>query len=214
MARSIGGLTGIPLLPSRVSDSVERSVRDVKVSGLDQTNYDGTARFERKTVRMFRWYSSTSNPRPDRMAIVSRAKQFGRDLTARAIAPVLRRLAHDPKYFELWQRHGFHITGVDYYQPIPDTRALPLSLWDRISDLPGIDMREEQQKQLLSEIVARFKDEFTAIPEGASTQEFHYYRGKRCFRGGGRRNAVRTNSSIEATAHVRSRVRFLDTPCC
>ena len=52
MARSIGGLTGIPLLPPRVSDSVERSVRHVKVSGLDQTNYDGTARFERKTVKM------------------------------------------------------------------------------------------------------------------------------------------------------------------
>ncbi len=115
------------------------------------------------------------------MAIVSRAKQFGRDLTARALAPVLRRLAHDPKYFELWQRNGFHITGVDYYQPIPDTRALPLSLWDRISDLPGVDMHEEQQQQLLSEVVAKFKDEFTAIPEGASTQEFRYYRGNTSF---------------------------------
>ena len=52
MARSIGGLTGIPLLPSRVSDSVKRSMRHVRVSGLDQTNYDGTARFERKTDRM------------------------------------------------------------------------------------------------------------------------------------------------------------------
>ena len=52
MARSIGGLTGISLLPSRVSASAKRSVRDVKVSGLDQTNYDGTARFERKTDRM------------------------------------------------------------------------------------------------------------------------------------------------------------------
>ena len=83
------------------------------------------------------------NRTPRSMAVLSKVKQFGRDLTARAIAPVLRRLAHDPKYFELWQRHGFHITGVDYYQPIPDTRALPPSLWDRISDLPGVDIREE-----------------------------------------------------------------------
>ena len=95
---------------------------------------------------------------------MSRAKQFGRDLTARALAPVLRRLAHDPKYFELWQRHGFHITGVDYYQPIPDTRALPPSLWDRVSNLPGIEIREDQQQQLLSDIVAKFRDEYTAIP--------------------------------------------------
>ena len=148
------------------------------------------------------------------MAVVSRAKQFGRDLTARAIAPVLRRLAHDPTYFELWERYGFHVTGSHFYQPIPNTGGLPLSLWNRVGDLPGIDMREEQQKELLSDIVARFKDEFTAIPEGASTQEFRYYLGERCLRGGGSRNAVRTNSAIQATAHVRSRGRLLDTPCC
>jgi len=64
---------------------------------------------------------------------------------------------------------------------IPITGGLPLSLWNRVSDLPGIDMREEQQKQLLSDIVARFKDEFTAIPERASTEEFRYYLGNTAF---------------------------------
>jgi len=115
------------------------------------------------------------------MAVLSKVKQFGRDLAAHVIAPLLRRLAHDPKYFELWQSHGFHVASVHYYQPIPDTRVLPLSLWNRVSDLPGVDIREEQQKQLLSEIVGRFKDEYTAIPEGASTQEFHYYLGNVAF---------------------------------
>jgi predicted O-methyltransferase YrrM len=115
------------------------------------------------------------------MGVMSRAKQFARDLIARAIAPLLRRLAPDPKYFELWQRHGFHVTQVHYYQPIPDTRGLSLSLWNRVSDLPGLDMREEQQKQLLSEIVAGFEDEYTAIPTGASSQEFQYYRENAAF---------------------------------
>jgi len=115
------------------------------------------------------------------MSVVSRAKQFGRDLAAHAIAPLLRRLAPDPKYFELWQSHGFHVLPSDSYQPIPDTRVLPLSLWNRISDLPGVDMREEQQKQLLSDIAANFKHEYTAIPEGASTQDFHYYLGNAAF---------------------------------
>jgi hypothetical protein len=115
------------------------------------------------------------------MSVVSRAKQLGRDLTARAIAPVLRRLAHDPIYFELWESYGFHVTGSDFYQPIPNTGDLPLSLWNRVSDLPGIDMREEQQKQLLSDIVAGFKNEFTAIPKRASTQEFRYYLGNTAF---------------------------------
>jgi predicted O-methyltransferase YrrM len=115
------------------------------------------------------------------MGVMSGAKQFARDLTARAIAPLLRRLAHDPKYFEMWQSHGFHVTPIHYYQPIPDTHSLSFSLWNRVSDLPGIDMREDQQKQLLSEIVARFKDEYTAIPEGASKQDFNYYLGNVAF---------------------------------
>jgi predicted O-methyltransferase YrrM len=115
------------------------------------------------------------------MAVVTRAKQFARDLTARAIAPLLRRLAHDPTYFELWESYGFHVTGRHFYQPIPSMAGLPLSLWNRVSDVPGIDMQEEQQKQLLSDIVAKFKDEYMAIPTGASTQEFHYYLGNAAF---------------------------------
>ena len=115
------------------------------------------------------------------MVVLSKAKQFARDLSARVIAPLLRRLAPDPKYFELWQSHGFHVLPSDSYHPIPDTRVLPVSLWDRVSDLPGMDMREEAQKQLLSEIVARFKDEYAAIPEGDSTPEFQYYRGNVAF---------------------------------
>ena len=115
------------------------------------------------------------------MAVLSKAKQFARDFAAHAIAPLLRRLAPDPKYFELWQSHGFHVLPCDNYQPIPDTRVLPVSLWDRVSDLPGMDMREEAQKQLLSEIVTRFKGEYSAIPKGASTPEFHFYLGNIAF---------------------------------
>jgi hypothetical protein len=65
-----------------------------------------------------------SSPRSDLVSVVTRAKQFGRDLTARAIAPVLRRLAHDPTYFELWESYGFHVTGSHFYQPIPNTDGL------------------------------------------------------------------------------------------
>src|SRR5436190_7112616 len=118
----------------------------------------------------------------DRMRVMSRAKQFARNLTARAIAPVLHRLAHDPAYVALWESYGFHITSSDFYQPIPNTGDLSPSLWNRVSDLPGIDMREEQQKRLLSQSVARFKDEFTAIPERASTHQVRYYLGNTAFK--------------------------------
>ena len=115
------------------------------------------------------------------MSVLTKAKQFARDVAAHAITPLLRRLAPDPKYFELWQSHGFHVLPSDNYQPIPDTRALSVSIWDRVCDLPGIDMCEEAQKQILSEIVARFKDEYAAIPKGASTSEFQFYLGNVAF---------------------------------
>ena len=81
------------------------------------------------------------------MSVVSRAKQFARDLTARAIAPVLRRLAFDPRYFDLWQAHRFHVSQVHYYQPIPDTREIDPFLWKRHSRIRGLDTRAEQQKE-------------------------------------------------------------------
>ena len=76
---------------------------------------------------------------------------------------------------------AFMLPAVTSISQFPTRAVLPPSLWDRVSDLPGIDMREEQQKQLLSDIVARFKGEFKAIPEGASTREFRYYRGNTSF---------------------------------
>jgi hypothetical protein len=101
----------------------------------------------------------------DGMAVVSRAKQFARDLAARAIAPFVRRLAHDPKYSTV-ANYSFHFTAVCYYQRIPDTRSLALSIWNRVSDLPGVDMREDLQKQLLAEILPRFKDKHIAVSAG------------------------------------------------
>jgi predicted O-methyltransferase YrrM len=115
------------------------------------------------------------------MVVLSRTKRFARDLAARAIAPLLRRLAHDPRYFKLWQSQGFHVTPIHYYQPIPDTHGLALSLWSRVSDLRGIDMRDEQQKELLLEVTATFKDEYTAIPKDAPTEQFDYYLGNVAF---------------------------------
>src|SRR5205085_9763446 len=109
------------------------------------------------------------------MSALTRAKQFARDLAAHAIAPLLRRLAPDPRYFRLWQNHGFRVLPSDNYQPIPDTRVLPVSLWDRVSDLPGMGMREEAQKELLSEIATRFKGVYAAFPKGASTPECQFY---------------------------------------
>ena len=56
------------------------------------------------------------------MAVMPRARQFARDLTARAIAAL--------RYFELWQSPRFHATLVHYYESIPDTPGLPFRFWN------------------------------------------------------------------------------------
>ena len=47
---------------------------------------------------------------------------------SRFIAEVMPRCLHRVKFreiFPVWERHGFHLTPVHFYQPIPDTQSLP-----------------------------------------------------------------------------------------
>src|SRR5207247_9684585 len=44
-----------------------------------------------------------------------------------------------------------------------------------------MEMREEAQKERLSENATRFKDDYAAIPKGASTPEFQFYLGNVAF---------------------------------
>jgi hypothetical protein len=50
------------------------------------------------------------------------------------IAAVMVRCLHSGKFqeiFQSWERNGFHVTPVHFYQPIPDTQSLPETLWNR-----------------------------------------------------------------------------------
>lgn len=62
--------------------------------------------------------------------------------------------------FGFWQRLGVHVVETHYYQPIPDTRSLPRSLWEKDQDPPGIDLREEHQVNTLSGFTSRWGEEF------------------------------------------------------
>src|SRR5438552_17827863 len=75
------------------------------------------------------------------------------------IATVMPRCLHSGKFheiFRVWEQHGFHVTPVHFYQPIPDTKSLPQSLWDRPSELVGIDMNESGQLDLLRNCFPKF----------------------------------------------------------
>lgn len=77
--------------------------------------------------------------------------------------------------FSFWQKLGFHITPNHFYEPVPDTRTLGDELWQRESELVGIDMNETGQIALLREFASRFRDEYEALPRERTAVPHQYY---------------------------------------
>jgi len=48
-----------------------------------------------------------------------------------AVIPICLKSTIVRELFYDWERHGFHVTPVHFYQPIPDIQNLPKTLWDR-----------------------------------------------------------------------------------
>lgn len=67
------------------------------------------------------------------------------------------------KLFTFWQHLGFHIIRNHFYEPIPDTRTLNDELWKRHSELVGINLNEEKQLRLLSDLVSKYQGEFNSF---------------------------------------------------
>jgi hypothetical protein len=98
------------------------------------------------------------------------------------LAKVLPRCLHSAKFreiFRFWERHGFHVTPVHFYQPIPDTQALPESLWNRPSELVGVDMNDQVQLDLLRNHFPKFRREYDQFPVKPTGEpgRFHFNNG-------------------------------------
>ncbi len=79
------------------------------------------------------------------------------------------------KTFPLWQMIGLHVTPNHYYEPIPDTSTLSNKLWQKCSELIGIDINEQAQINLLSEFDLKYKEEFNRFPENKTTCPYQYF---------------------------------------
>ena len=100
------------------------------------------------------------------------------DGLAQSVIPALRQL-FKPEVreaaFRTLEQYGFHVTPVDFYQPIPDTRTLDEELWQHTSELVGIDLNTEMQLELLTQQFPRFRKEYDALPhEQPPTAERFY----------------------------------------
>jgi hypothetical protein len=75
------------------------------------------------------------------------------------------------RLFPVWERMGFHVTRVTYNYPITDTRLLKQDLWEKRSELLGIDINETGQIDLLAVFSSKFKEEYSIFP--LTKHQFH-----------------------------------------
>jgi len=84
--------------------------------------------------------------------------------------------------FGFWQSLGVHITPVHFYEPIPDTRELSQRkiLWEKDSELIGVDMNVDHQLMLVRKVFPPFGEEY-AFPREQPHVPFDYYLGNQTF---------------------------------
>jgi hypothetical protein len=99
------------------------------------------------------------------------AKRFS---IARRAWSYVRRLL-EGRWFPYLERVGLHATRVGFSSPIPDTRSLNDAIWQRVSELPGVDMREQDQLALLDEF-AVYRTEYVALPATPTDVPYRYHR--------------------------------------
>lgn len=105
---------------------------------------------------------------------------------ARLLAEILPTCATGPfadKYFGFWQERGFHVTPVHFYQPIPDTNSLPASLWEKPSELAGVDLNEAKQLELLRDVFPRFRHEYERLPMEPTAVRHEFFLKNGAFEG-------------------------------
>ncbi len=63
-----------------------------------------------------------------------------------------------------WQKYGINVTRNHYYSNIPDLNKLPEEVFSKKSELIGINLNIDKQKELLHDFSNRFRLEYDAWP--------------------------------------------------
>ncbi len=109
-----------------------------------------------------------------------------KDIAARGISKFLPKLVWDKNCFQIFERAGFHITPNLFYYPIPDTDTLSDDLWERESELTGVDMNISQQLTFMKEVCPKYSDEWSFAENKDNVSSTHaYYSNNDTFGGGG-----------------------------
>jgi len=176
----------------------ERLVRRGKESGqihipwiTDSTTYDfrlyGASRPESPIDSVKVRWDLDSAPMILR-ELATAAKQGNIDImeVSKFIVTVMPRCLHSEEFheiFPIWEQHGFHVTPAHFYQPVPEIRTLPETLWDRPSELVGIDINEPVQLDLMREHFPKFREEYLQFPTEPTQKRGCFYLNNGLFGG-------------------------------
>ena len=103
-------------------------------------------------------------------------------LVAKLVRPMLKGSKYRT-FFRCCENAGVHVTPVHFYQPVPDTRTLPESLWESERPTPGIDWNEAEQLQLLREEFPKFREEYDRFPTAPTGDAAEFHLNGRTFDG-------------------------------
>src|SRR5262249_20409143 len=115
------------------------------------------------------------------MIRVKRLIDYAKLLMARFLAAVLPpKPMRNPGFFCVWERRGYHVTPVHFFQPLPDTASLEDCVWTTADSLEGIEMHEQEQLDLLDGLRQQFRSEYSEFPLLEPTGRYPF-----CLKGGG-----------------------------
>lgn len=87
----------------------------------------------------------------------------------------------DKRYFHLWEARGYHVTPNHYHEPVPNLGGLSDALWQRRSDLVGIELNVEEQLRLLDDLSAAYKKDYESFPREEISEPHRYYVNNKAF---------------------------------
>jgi hypothetical protein len=86
--------------------------------------------------------------------------------------------------FEQAQRRGLHILPVHFYTPVPDTTRLPEALWEKQSELAGMDLNVARSLEFLTRLAETYQAELAQIPYEPSDDPQQFFLNNSAYRAG------------------------------
>jgi len=103
-------------------------------------------------------------------------RELIKTIIALAVSKLPKSILTDQRFFELYQSKGWHVVPVHFYRPIPNTAELTDTLWEKPSEMIGIETNLQFQSGLLQEIAESYLKEYHKIPNETPKSATEYSR--------------------------------------